>query len=65
MTAKGQWKVTYEKETHELKITGSVKRPPAFSGEGTDENPYKVINYTMPNFRYQAEGDTAILQARF
>ena len=45
VTAKGQWKVTYEKETHELKITGSVKRPPAFSGEGTDENPYKVISY--------------------
>ena len=50
VTAKGQWKVTYEKETHELKITGSVKRPPAFSGEGTDENPYKVINYTYAEF---------------
>ena len=50
VTAKGQWKVTYDKEAHVLKITGSVKNPPAFSGEGTDENPYKVINYTYAEF---------------
>lgn len=50
VTAKGQWKVTYDKEAHVLKITGSVKNPPAFSGEGTDEKPYKVINYTYAEF---------------